>query len=117
LAGDLDEVVQFNIGGPGGRTAYLTIAAGAAHLTDGRHPSPSAAVTADAADWLALINGRAKAEELFLAGKLQISGDLQFLLRLADVINAAPKGTFAADRWSLAFDYLGLASYRLGPAG
>jgi alpha-glucosidase (family GH31 glycosyl hydrolase) len=117
LAGVGDEVVQFDIGGPGGRAAYLTIKDGAAHLTDGRHPSPTAAVTADAGDWLALINGQAKPEELFLAGKLELSGDLQLLQRLADVIYAVPGGTFAADQWSLEFDYLGLARYRLGPAG
>ena len=51
-------VVQFEISGAGGRTAYLLQTGQDVNLVDGTHPNADVTITASTADWLSLLNGK-----------------------------------------------------------
>ncbi len=106
-------VVQFDITGDNGRTAALVVENGAVTLRDGRLPDPTVTITAEDATWLALINGEATPETLFLQGKLNIAGNLELVLLLAEVISIAPPSKFRAAQWQLTFTYQDLLTITL----
>jgi putative sterol carrier protein len=108
-------VVQFDIQGAQGHTAFLTLTEeGDVLLAEGHHEAPDVTITAEDVDWLALINGLIGPEESFLSGKLQISGDLNLALQMAQLISLAPPGTFLPGRWRLDLDYLDILTIQLG---
>ena len=114
-AGDQTAVVQFDIQGAQGHTAFLTLTEeGDVLLAEGHHEAPDVTITAEDVDWLALINGLIGPEESFLSGKLQISGDLNLALQMAQLISLAPPGTFLPGRWRLDLDYLDILTIQLG---
>ena len=114
-AGDQTAVVQFDIQGAQGHTAFLTqTAEGDVLLAEGRHEAPDVTITAGDADWLALINGLIGPEEAFLEGKLRVAGDLNLALQMAQLISLAPPGTFLPDRWRLDVRYLDILTIQLG---
>jgi putative sterol carrier protein len=112
--GDMEAVVQFDIMGEGGRTAFLCIQEGQAVLADGVHDKPSTTIAADVPDWLALINGQQSPVELFLEGKIAVSGDLELVLHFAESLGSAPTGRFLADRWKLDVSYGDVLTLHLG---
>lgn len=100
-------LVQFDIQGAQGHTAFLTLAEGLeARLTDGTHEMPDVTITAEDADWLALINGLVGLEEAFLGSKLKVSGDFNLALQMAEAISLAPPGTYRPEHWRLDVTYL-----------
>jgi alpha-glucosidase (family GH31 glycosyl hydrolase)/putative sterol carrier protein len=109
-------VVQFDITGANGRTAALVLQEGQPNLVNGRHADPSVTISATDATWLALINGEATPETLFLQGKLNITGNLELVLLLAEVISIAPPSTFRPDPWRLEVRYQDLLELTFGTA-
>jgi putative sterol carrier protein len=99
-------VVQFDISGENGRTAYLVQTGEDVSLVDGAHPNADATIAAAASDWLSLLNGEASPESMFLEGKITITGNLELVLRLASVISLSPPSTYRSDKWRLDVDYL-----------
>ncbi len=100
-----DIVVQFDISGENGRTAYLLRQDGDIHLVDGTHATADVTIAAAATDWLSLLNGETTPESLFLAGKIMVAGNLAFVVQLADTISLSPPSTYRADRWRLQIEY------------
>ncbi|MFN2170359.1 MAG: TIM-barrel domain-containing protein [Candidatus Promineifilaceae bacterium] len=114
-AGGETAVVQFSIQGAQGYEAFLTLAEdGRVSLAEGYHETADVTITAEDADWLALINGLIGPEEAFLGGKLQIAGDLNLALQMAQLISLAPPGTFLPQRWRLDLNYLDILTMQLG---
>jgi putative sterol carrier protein len=112
--GDAGAVVQFDIAGAGGRTAYLQIQEGRAVLVDGVHAQPSTTIAAEVPNWLALINGQQSPVELFLEGKIVVSGDLEMVLHFAESLGSASTGTFQAGTWKLEVSYGDALTVHLG---
>ena len=108
-------VVQFDIQGAQGHTAFLELAADQeARLAGGRHEAPDVTIAAVDADWLALINGLIGPEEAFLGGKLNVTGDLNLALQMAEAISLAPPGIYLPQRWRLDLAYLDMLTIELG---
>ena len=101
-----DIVVQFDISGENGRVVHLVRQDGNIQLVDGIHDKPDVTIAAAATDWLSLLNGEITPESLFLAGKLTITGNLEFVLQLADSINLSPPSTYRSDNWRLDINYM-----------
>jgi putative sterol carrier protein len=99
-------VVQFDFSGENGRRAYLMQSGADVGLVDGTYHSPNATITAEASDWLALLNGEISPEFSFLEGKIKILGSLDLVMQLAGAISLSPPGTYQSDKWRLDIDYL-----------
>ena len=72
-------VVQYEIGAPDGSHEYtMRIADGRCEIEKGRAESPRVTIRIGLADFLRLITGGANGMQLFMTGKLKVSGDLFF---------------------------------------
>ncbi|KAA3660721.1 MAG: DUF5110 domain-containing protein, partial [Chloroflexi bacterium] len=102
LIAGLNAIVQFEIDD---ETAHLIFDNGQATITNSAHLQPSVTITSQKADWLDLINGDLAPEELFLSGKLSISGDMNLLLQLVDVLQVTPQSLYRTGKWQLKVQY------------
>ncbi len=72
-------VVQYEISAPDGTHEYaMRIADGRCEIDKGRAESPRVTIRIGLADFLRLITGGANGMQLFMTGKLKVSGDLFF---------------------------------------
>jgi putative sterol carrier protein len=72
-------VVQYEITGPDGSHDYaMRIADGRCQIDPGQAESPRVSLRIALADFLRLITGAANGMQLFMTGKLKVSGDLFF---------------------------------------
>jgi putative sterol carrier protein len=72
-------VVQYEISAPDGSHEYaMRIADGRCEIDKGRAESPRVTLRIGLADFLRLITGAANGMQLFMTGKLKVSGDLFF---------------------------------------
>jgi putative sterol carrier protein len=72
-------VVQYEISAPDGVHEYaMRIADGGCEIERGRAESPRVTIRMGLADFLRLITGGANGMQLFMTGKLKVSGDLFF---------------------------------------
>ena len=72
-------VVQYEIGAPDGSHEYaMRIADGRCEIDRARAESPRVGLRIGLADFLRLITGGANGMQLFMTGKLKVSGDLFF---------------------------------------
>jgi putative sterol carrier protein len=71
--------VQYEISAPDGTHEYaMRIADGRCEVDKGRVESPRVTIRIGLADFLGLITGKAAGMQLFMTGKLKVSGDLFF---------------------------------------
>ena len=72
-------VVQYEIAAPDGAHEYaMRIADGRCEIDKGQAESPRVTIRLGLADFLRLITGNANGMQLFMTGKLKVSGDLFF---------------------------------------
>ena len=72
-------VVQYELSAPDGTHEYaMRIADGRCEIERGRAESPRVTIRIGLADFLRLITGGANGMQLFMTGKLKVSGDLFF---------------------------------------
>jgi putative sterol carrier protein len=72
-------VVQYEISAPAGSHEYaMRVADGRCEIDRGRAESPRVSLRIGLADFLRLITGAANGMQLFMTGKLKVSGDLFF---------------------------------------
>jgi putative sterol carrier protein len=78
-AGDQQATIQFEIGVPDGTRPYtMRIADGRCEVQRGTAESPRVTIRAGLVDFLRLITGKVNGVQLFMTGKLKVSGDLFF---------------------------------------
>jgi putative sterol carrier protein len=78
-AGGQQATVQYEISAPDGTHEYaMRIADGRCEIDKGRAESPRVTIRIALADFLRLITGNANGMQLFMTGKLKVSGDLFF---------------------------------------
>lgn len=85
LAG-AEGTLQFNITGEGGGQWYITIKEGTGSVTKGEIDEPSVTITTAAEDYIGLVRGTSDPQSLFLTGRIQIAGDMQLAMKLAQLI-------------------------------
>jgi putative sterol carrier protein len=72
-------VAQYEVSAPDGVHGYaMRIADGRCEIDKGRAESPRVTIRIGLADFLRLITGEANGMQLFMTGKLKVSGDLFF---------------------------------------
>lgn len=73
---------QLELTGEGGGPFFLRIDEGALHLGPGRLEAPDVLFRLPAGDYFAVLAGRENADLLYLAGRLEIEGDLALAMKL-----------------------------------
>jgi len=79
-------VYQFELTGAGGGELVLRVDDGVARIQAGRDPSAAVRLRLDAGDCLAILAGRENADLLYLAGRLEIEGDLSLAMKLRSLL-------------------------------
>src|SRR5215475_14176601 len=76
-AGSQQATVQYEIAAPDGSHSYaMHIADGRCQIERGTAESPRVTIRAGLGDFLRLITGKANGVQLFMTGKLKVTGDL-----------------------------------------
>lgn len=79
----VDAVVQFVVNDEGAEHAYaVKISNGACEITKGHADSPKVTIATDIVSFSKLVAGQAQGPQLFMSGKLKVSGDLMFSARI-----------------------------------
>lgn len=84
-ARDVEAVIDYRIGGRGDGDHdewQVVLSAGRCRATRDAHRPATVSLTLDAAPFLKLVTGNATGPELFLTGRLEISGDIALAMRL-----------------------------------
>jgi putative sterol carrier protein len=82
--------IQWVITDQGEEHPYLTsIADGKCTITRSRGASPKVSLTADLVSFIRLIMGQAQGPQMFMSGKLKLTGDIMFAQRVNDFFAAA----------------------------
>jgi putative sterol carrier protein len=81
-APEAEVVYQFELVGESGGAYALSVSRGHCHLERGRAARPDAVLRASVGDWLGVLHGRENADLLYMAGRLEIEGDLGVATRL-----------------------------------
>lgn len=71
-----------DLGGPGGGVIHLAIAEGRVEVERTSEADADVRLRLPAADYLAVLGGRANADLLYMEGRLEIEGDLALATRL-----------------------------------
>lgn len=82
-AQDVDARIQWIVGDDGTEYPYVTsISGGRCEVSKGKTEQPKVALTTDLVSFAKLITGNAQGPQLFMTGKLKVSGDLMFSQRI-----------------------------------
>ena len=83
----MNATFQFDIAGDGGGQWNVAIADGSVAVSEGVAASPTITLSADAADWLGLVQGTISGQAAFLTGKLKIQGDMTLAMKLGTLFD------------------------------
>jgi predicted lipid carrier protein YhbT len=81
-AGELRAGLQFHLTGPDGGSFHASLAAGSLVVAEGELGEPDVSFRLSAADLFGILGGRENGELLFLAGRMQVEGNLTLALKL-----------------------------------
>jgi putative sterol carrier protein len=87
-AGNLQASIQFRLGGDGGGTGYLDIAAGRCTFHPGEAEQPALVIESPADVWTAISRGEKNGTEAFLSGAYRATGDMSLLMQLETLFGA-----------------------------
>ena len=86
-AADVNATVQLNLNGDGGGDWKVEIANGQISTEQGTAASPDLTLAMDASDYVALTRGEANAMGLFMAGKIQLQGDMTLAMKFQEMFS------------------------------
>ncbi len=78
----VDTVLQFNFTGDQESNWIITIKDGVCTAEQGVAENPNMALTADGQDYIDIVTGKLDAMKAFMGGKLKLTGDLNFAMKL-----------------------------------
>jgi putative sterol carrier protein len=79
----VDAVIQFVVTDQGEEFPYaVTVRSGTCSIEEGKAESPKVTLTSDLVSFARLTAGQAQGPQLFMTGKLKVSGDLMFATRV-----------------------------------
>jgi len=84
-AGNLTAVLQLELTGEGGGYWILKVAGGKLAIDQGSIDTADLTLTMEASDYIALTRGEVQPMSLFMAGKVQLQGDVELALKFQEM--------------------------------
>ena len=81
----MEATLQFELTGEGGGTWVAKIASGQCTVTEGGIDHPSATIGMEAADYVAIAQGKLDMARAFMGGKIRVKGDMGLIMKLPDL--------------------------------
>jgi putative sterol carrier protein len=81
----VNAVFQFEISGDGGGTWHAVVNDGEIAVSEGAHDSPTATVTAKAADYLKICNGDMNGLRAVMTRKMKVNGNLVLARKMKEM--------------------------------
>lgn len=81
----MDATFQFELTGEGGGTWVAKIADGQCTVTEGGIDNPSATISMEAADYVAIAQGKLDMARAFMGGKIKVKGNMGLVMKLPDL--------------------------------
>jgi putative sterol carrier protein len=81
----MEATFQFELTGEGGGTWVAKIASGQCTVTEGGIDHPSATIGMEAADYVAIAQGKLDMARAFMGGKIRVKGDMGLIMKLPDL--------------------------------
>ena len=81
----MNETFQFELTGEGGGTWVAKIADGQCNITEGGIDKPSATISMEATDYVAIAQGKLDMARAFMGGKIKVKGDMGLVMKLPDL--------------------------------
>jgi putative sterol carrier protein len=78
----MNETFQFELTGEGGGTWVAKIADGQCTVTEGGIDNPSAIISMEAADYVAIAQGKLDMARAFTGGKIKVKGNMGLIMKL-----------------------------------
>lgn len=88
-ADSLNAVFQFNVTGDNGGTWVIDARPGQAGVSEGPSDDAQCQITIADSDWIALTTGKANPMNMFMMGKVKISGDMGLAMKLQGLLKLA----------------------------
>lgn len=82
-----DWEIVFQIEVSDGEPCYMQVKDGKITAVEGKHENPDVTLTADSETWGKLLSGELDATEAYMAGQLQVEGDISEALRLKGIMD------------------------------
>ena len=84
-AGDTKAVMQFNLSGETNGTCHFTIDHGEIRAQAGTAENPDLTIEAPFELWMDILTGKADGQQMFLAQKYTVAGDISLLMRMGEL--------------------------------
>ncbi len=84
-ASGLNAVYQFDLSGDGGGKWCVEVQNGELSVSEKEHPSPAVTITATAADYIAIAEGKVNRTMAVMTGKMKIKGSMTLALKLQQI--------------------------------
>lgn len=79
----MDAIIQFNLANEEGDTSYwVQIQNENVELNEGVNSEPQLTITANAEDYMQVVNGDTNAMQAFMSGKLKVDGQMALAMKL-----------------------------------
>jgi putative sterol carrier protein len=78
----MDATLQFELTGEGGGAWVAKIADGQCTVTEGEIDQPSVTISMEAADYLAIAQGKLDMAQAFMGGKIKVKGDMGLVMKV-----------------------------------
>jgi putative sterol carrier protein len=85
-AGDTRAVVQFRFSGDGGGSCHFKIEKGKIEAVQGDAADPDLTIESPFDVWMDIMTGKADGQQMFMARKYKVHGDLALLMRMNEIL-------------------------------